>query len=167
MLPFSWAVYQFAVILPRLQRGHYYTYESIATSCTQQRWQLVCDLSLWAQSHFNLWKVREAFMMHLFWDSSLTENLFQSVFDFKMISSLCNTALCKTDLWRRSLTDLLLAGACSLKGYRPTRLLKYLVLKHGQVGCCQDIRAINNLVSLCSLWNRLWKVYRTSEEVVV
>lgn len=51
----------------------------------EQGWQLLCGLTLWAQSHFNLWKVREAFMVHLVWDRNLTANLFQSVFDLKTI----------------------------------------------------------------------------------
>lgn len=105
------------------------------------------------QSHFNLWKVRSPVVRH-FWDTNLTENLFQSVFDFKITSALCHTDPCQNELCGWSLPAL--GDSCSLQGSRPSPLLKTLYLGVGELlPSYQSYQQLDFSLFLCSVWNDL------------
>lgn len=82
---------------------------------SEKDWRLVCDLNLWAQSDFNLWKVKEAFMIYLVFGRNLTESLFSQSLISEWFQP-CVT-LHKTHLYGWSSTGLILEGHCP--GFEP------------------------------------------------
>lgn len=144
MVPVSWAGFVLHVRM---------LFHLLCAPCTRSRGGIRCVTRVSGlQSHFNLWKVRVP-VTRRFWDRILTENLFQSVFDFEIISALCHTAPHQTDLCGWSLPAL--GDSCSLPGSRPSPLLKTLYLGVRELLPSYQSYQLDFSWILCFVWNDL------------